>query len=258
MNHTLERGFREIFEKSGSILLLAEPKSGQIVDANPAAISFYGYTRNELLSMTLSRINVLEWEETALERKQAVFPERIFFNFRHRLASGEERDVEIYFSPIDGDGTPLLFCIVHDITGYKQAQQELRSSEAIYRATFQTTSDAICITRSHDGLLIDTSQAFLNMLGFDREEVIGRTSTELNIWASTGERDRVLAGIEPLGNSSSPEVEFRRKSGEIFLARISVTDVEIDGIGYLLTVLTNISAIKSAEEKIRRLAFLTS
>jgi diguanylate cyclase (GGDEF)-like protein/PAS domain S-box-containing protein len=255
MNHTLDAGFREVFEKSGSVILLVEPKSGQIVDANPAAVAFYGHARKDLVTMRLSQINLMDWEEIALERKQALSPERNFFNFRHRLASGEERDVEVFFSPVSGGDTRLLFSIVHDITGFKQAQQELRTSEAIYRATFQTTSDALCISRSSDGMIIDTSQAFLTMLGYARDEVIGRTSIELNMWATPLERERFVVGAQGGTISSNPEFEMVRKSGEAFSTRLSVSKIRIDDIAYLLTVVTDISAVKKAEERIRNLAF---
>jgi diguanylate cyclase (GGDEF)-like protein/PAS domain S-box-containing protein len=255
MNHILETGFHEVFEKSGALLLLVEPKGGLIVDANPAAVSFYGYARRKLLSMTLGQINQRDWEEIALERKQALFPERNFFNFRHRLASGEERDVEVYFSPVDAGGTLLLFAIVHDITGFKQAQQDLRNSEAIYRAIFQVTSDALCISRSRDGMFVDTSRAFLEMMGYDREEVIGHTSVELNMWSSARERDRFLAAVRSDSISSDPEFEIKRKTGETFAGHLSVSKIRIDGIAYLLTFVSDISPAKRAEEQIRNLAF---
>ena len=257
MNYTPEPGFREIFENSGSILLVVEPKSGQIVDANPAAVSFYGYTRNDLISMTLNQINVLEWEEIALERKRAVFPRRNFFRFRHRLATDEERDVGIFFSPIDsGSGeTPLLFSIVHDITGVNRAQEELRNSEAIYRATFQTINDAVSISRLHDGMFIDVSHAFLKMMGYDREDVIGRTSIELNIWPTVDERNRFLAALQTDPTFSDLEFEFRKKSGETFLGHVSVSRVKIDDDEYFLIVTKDVSAARKAEERIRHLAF---
>jgi PAS domain S-box-containing protein len=76
MSRAQQIGFREVFEKNGSVMLLIEPKGGQIVDANPVASAYYGYSRESLIGMSMSQINTLAWEEVALERKQALFAKR--------------------------------------------------------------------------------------------------------------------------------------------------------------------------------------
>ncbi len=96
-----EERFRLLFEGHGSVMLLIEPNSGSIVDANPAAAEYYGYSRSALCKMSIEDINCLQPEEVFAERKLAQQEERSCFVFPHRLSTGEIRTVKVYSYPID-------------------------------------------------------------------------------------------------------------------------------------------------------------
>jgi len=121
-----EERFRNLFDKNSSVMMLIEPDSGQIVDANGATAAFYGYSKEQLVGMLISDINILPPEKIAEESQRALHEERNYFHFSHRLASGELRQVEVHSSPIQSDGRVLLFSIVHDITERKLAVEQLR------------------------------------------------------------------------------------------------------------------------------------
>ncbi|MCB1170561.1 MAG: PAS domain S-box protein, partial [Leptospiraceae bacterium] len=139
----LARAFRisrsrqaQVFRKNRTVQLLLEPESGQIVDANEAASHYYGYTREELLDMTVFDINTYTREEilSAMERARASGQNH--FNFRHRLKNGEIRDVEVYSGPLEFHGKPYLYSIVLDITLRKQLERELiQAKEAAQSAS---------------------------------------------------------------------------------------------------------------------------
>lgn len=109
--------FYRMFESSSEVMLLIEPVSGRIVDANPSAVNFYGYPKSSLCDMLIEQINSLSAEQVAAERLRALHEERNYFIFPHRLAGGEERIVEVYSSPIELEGVRFLFSTIHDITG---------------------------------------------------------------------------------------------------------------------------------------------
>ncbi len=125
--------YRQLFEKNRAVQLLIDPTSGRILDANPAACTFYGYKHEELTRMRITEINTLSEEEVIQEMQRAVQKKRLFFCFRHRLASGAERDVEIYTSPMQTQDGVVLHSIIHDVTSRVEAEQQLRFSNAQLR-----------------------------------------------------------------------------------------------------------------------------
>jgi diguanylate cyclase (GGDEF)-like protein/PAS domain S-box-containing protein len=121
-----EERFRSIFANSHAVMLIIDPGTGNIEDANPAASSFYRYTINQLTSMKVTDINTLTSEQVFKEMQQAKLQNRSYFNFRHRLANGDVRDVEVYSGPIVVQGQELLYSIIHDITERKHLEAELQ------------------------------------------------------------------------------------------------------------------------------------
>lgn len=118
--------YQKIFEDHAAVKLLIDPKTSQIVDANNAAAVYYGWTQAQLKTMNVSQINVLSPERIDAEIKKAVKENKVFFEFKHHLANGEIRDVEVYSSKIEVNGKEYLHSIVHDITDRKQAELLLK------------------------------------------------------------------------------------------------------------------------------------
>ncbi len=119
-----------IFENHGSIMMIMDPETGDIIDVNGAAIQFYGYEINEIRQMSIDQINLLSPEEVKKERVLAVQEKRNYFVFKHRLKNGEIKDVEVYSYPIEtAEGKQLLFSIIHDITPRIEAERLAKVSE---------------------------------------------------------------------------------------------------------------------------------
>ena len=108
--------FAAVFRSSAVPMLLIDPGSGRIVDANPEAAEFYGHTQAELRTRNIQSINTLSPEQVAQERTLAVEQKRNHFIFRHRLANGEVRTVKVHSSPLKFGQRTLLLSVVTDIT----------------------------------------------------------------------------------------------------------------------------------------------
>jgi len=121
-----EKQYRDMFYKNTAIKLIVDPSSGLILNANLAAAKFYGYSISELEKMNINKINTLQPEQLGAEMALALGERRKYFNFRHRLASGEIRDVEVYSGPLEYGGSTRLYSIVHDVTDRNIAQEALR------------------------------------------------------------------------------------------------------------------------------------
>ena len=121
-----ETRFRRLFEKNAFVMLIVEPESGAIVDANQAAVDFYGYPRGVLLKMSVNEINTMPTAEITEQRGRAQRGECQVFDFTHRLANGEIRNVEAHVTPIESGGRTVLFSIINDITSRRNAETELQ------------------------------------------------------------------------------------------------------------------------------------
>ena len=118
-----EERYRAIFTSNQIARVLVDPATSVIVNVNEGAAAFYGYTIAEMSGKHLSEINVSHTREEIAERtRQAGERATTYSHTRHRLASGEIRDVDIYASPVALDGRTLIFCVVQDVTERERAQ----------------------------------------------------------------------------------------------------------------------------------------
>jgi diguanylate cyclase (GGDEF)-like protein/PAS domain S-box-containing protein len=137
----------------------------------------------------------------------------------------------------------------------RESAERLTLSEVHYRTIFQTSLDCISITRLSDGKIIDVNNTFLDVMGYKLEEVVGRTSLELNIWADPKDRQNMVEVTRQCSSFRDSTVQFRKGSGEIFWVLQSASVIEIQGDSCLLGVFRDISGVKAAENEIRDLAF---
>lgn len=128
-----EARYRSLFENRHAIMLIVNPEDGAIVDANPAAAAYYGWTVEELRRMRITEINCVSPSELQAELVQARKGHRNYFLFRHRRADGTIRDVEVFSGPIVLGERRLLYSIVHDITERVEAQAAVTAQLAELR-----------------------------------------------------------------------------------------------------------------------------
>jgi PAS domain S-box-containing protein len=259
-----EKKYRDIFEGAMEGLCQATPE-GRILAANPSMARMLGYdSPEEFISIT-----------TDLARDVWVNPDERMQYLRRLEEHGFVRGFECQFKRKDGriiwvslndrrvcgaDGSLLyLEGFMEDITERKAAeerlaaaQETLRSSEERYRTAFQTHIDAINITRLDDGTIIDCNQSFLDIVGFKREEVIGRTSLELRVWANARDRQAMVEMLHQDSSFRGSEFQFQKKSGEVFWGEMSASVMEINGIPCVLSITRDLSAAKAAEESLRK------
>ncbi|TDO84361.1 PAS domain S-box-containing protein [Halanaerobium saccharolyticum] len=106
--------YEALFENESTVMLIIDPDSGKIIDANPAAVNFYGWSKERLKSMKISEINVLTEKELKEEMKSARRKNKKHFNFIHQTKRGELMEVEVYSQPINFGSKDFLYSIVHE------------------------------------------------------------------------------------------------------------------------------------------------
>ena len=266
------------FEQQNRIrTLLASLKSGvficdvagRVVDFNEAYLRYYRIADPALAPHSLadlqaryqafhadgSRVQPGEWAIVRALRGEVV--DSIEYSIVDKNTG--ERWVGLYnFGPVrDRRGTVTGAVITMiDITQQKCAEVSLRQSEALYRTVFQNSIDILVVSRLRDGLYIDVNPAFELIVGFSREEVIGKTARELSVWVNyEQDRMRLAERLEYVPYVREFNVQFRRKNGEVFWGAIGVATFEMSGERYMLSIARDISDARRAEEEIRKLAF---
>lgn len=117
---------RTLFDRHSAVMLLIEPESGDIVDANEAAVNFYGYEKEQLFELKIQDLNQLDAFTVAERRRQAFERQCNVFRFKHRVRSGKIKTVEVHSTPINIHGKLLLFSIIHDITERDKLEAQLQ------------------------------------------------------------------------------------------------------------------------------------
>jgi len=116
--------FRRMFKDHGAVMYIVDLSTFAIIDANRAALSFYGYDLETMLTKRIPDLNITPEAEIRAEIKRAVEEGRSHYVFKHQLASGEVRDIEVFANPISIQGKEYSFSIVHDITARRLAEEE--------------------------------------------------------------------------------------------------------------------------------------
>ncbi|HEY3372331.1 MAG TPA: PAS domain-containing sensor histidine kinase [Prolixibacteraceae bacterium] len=171
--------YHAIFEKSSAAMFLIDPADGAIVDANSASCQFYGYGREQFKELKIMDINMLSLEQVKASMAETELGKRLYFNFRHKLADSQLREVEVYACPIEIEGRTLLHSIVHDITDRKMAEEALAASEIRFRSLLQNVSSVAVQGYSPDGRIQYWNHASEQLYGYTAQEAIGRNLVKL-------------------------------------------------------------------------------
>ncbi|MCW7754315.1 PAS domain S-box protein [Desulfobotulus sp. H1] len=128
----------------------------------------------------------------------------------------------------------------------------LKESESRFRVAFKTIPDAVILTRLSDYMLVDVNDGFVRMTGFAAEEVRGRTTADLQLWAERADRDTVLERVRSEGKIENYETRFRAKDGRIIHALVSASRTLLHGDPHILSVVRGIDHIREAEYQLRK------
>ncbi len=108
--------YKQMFEKCHAVVLVIDPGTGKIIEANNSACDYYGYSKKQLKRKRIQEINMLSEDEVFAEMQKAKNESRNYFNFKHQLANGEIKDVEVFSGPITIGDKTVLYSIINDIS----------------------------------------------------------------------------------------------------------------------------------------------
>ena len=156
------------------------------------------------------------------------------------------------------DRTTLLATIAQgmDITERKRAEEALRAIEERYRSILETAPHSITITRVKDGRYLQVNEAFCQTRGYSREEVLGRTPFELNLYVNPEDRERILKILKDKGEVNGFKVQYQKRDGTTIDTLLSARPLEYENEDCLIAVVTDVTELKGAQEALKkRLAY---
>ena len=145
-----------------------------------------------------------------------------------------------------------LFHLTNQILKREKAERLQTESEAKFKQVFATAPDAMCISTLNEGQFIEVNDRLAEMLGYTKQEMIGKTSADLGFWCELVEREKLKAKLKSNEKIRSMELLVKRKTGEIFPIQLSVSLVKLDNRNFVLSILRDISSIKKGEAELAR------
>lgn len=244
--------FAKAFESSPAPMIISEIDSGLFIDVNQQLLKMFGYAREEVIGRTSKEIGI--WQEpeergrvVALFSKGAAISN---YPVMFLTKSGEPRSVLWTVERITIHGQELMLSLINDITEQKKAEEKLKESEEKFVLAFNSSPDAVNINRLEDGLYMDANAGFTELTGFTKDDILGKTSSELNIWCNPADRQRLIQCLKKKGYCENLEANFRRKDGSVTTALMSARIISLGDVPHIISITRDISRLRKIEREV--------
>lgn len=283
-----EERYRLILDNSLDSVLLTSP-DGSVYSANKAACEMFGMTEEEICHagrnglVDLDDPNLPKFSderektgkakgELRFKRKDgSIFPAEIssalFTNSKGEtrnsliirdISERKKAENEIKRKVDELQKTrqaslKLIEDLTEEIEKRKQYEKELKQSESRFAIAFNASPAPLVISEIDTGIFINVNNRWIEMLGYSKEEQIGKTSKEVGIWRNPSERDRIIQFLQKNGFFKDEYIEFNTKSGDEILALWSAETIELGGKKLMLSMIHDITQRVKAETELREL-----
>lgn len=231
---------------------------GRINDFNDLCCQMLGYSPEELRALTYQDLTPERWHavEAAIVREQ-IIPRGYsdVYEKEYRRKDGTTLPVELRtILSRDPEGRTIgMWATVRDITQRKRSENKLLQSEDKFRLAFHTTPTVMGISTLQDGRYLEINKAFETTLGYSRDEVIGRTSSEVGIWTQHAQRQTLVNKLMAQGSLRDIESVLRTKSGALKTFIFSADVMAFQGVSCIMSAWLDISERKHAEDALQQL-----
>jgi len=251
-----ELRFKNMFFKHSSIMLLIDPDSGQILNANYAASSFYGYSINELCKMTINEINTSDPTINLAKRQDAKYEKNNIFIFEHIIKGGQKKIVEVHSSPVEYLNKKVLFSIIHDITERIKIENSLAITHENYR-NFLHSIDVFLFVLDNKGVIKFVNNSVKKKLKYSENELLGKHILMLHPIDRAQEASDII-GRMIAGTLDFCPIPLLTKEGERIEVETRVYAGEWDNEPVLFGVSKDITNLVLSEEKFSKTFHLNS
>jgi len=253
-----EQRFRAIFEQSAAGIGIVD-KSQRFVEVNNKFCELLGYSKEELLTLTVKDITYIEDAEKNFDLVKNNFKQgnNSFFNIEKRYVckNGTVFWANLSTNVIKDENGKMDFGIatIVDINNRKNTELELiaakekaEESDMKFKAAFYTSPDSVNINKLN-GEYVDINEGFTRLTGYTKNDVIGKLSSEIEIWAIPEDRVKLLNDLAQFGLVENLESIFRQKDGTLTPALMSAKIIKINNQPHILSVTREIANRKKME-----------
>ena len=226
-------------------------QDGKFIFMNPEFLRIGGFDEQELIGTDSLGIVLPEERERVRRCAVEMLKGESHSPYEHRVLTknGEIRWIIETVTSIQFKGKRSVLGYFMDHTEYERAKEALTLSEDKFRKVFRSSPTWFVISTLEDGFYIDVNEAFLRSTGYTKDEVLGRTSSELGIWADPNKRTEMVKTLRKKGVVRDLEVEFRMKSGEIRNVLWSAEVIDYGDEKCLIAVTRDITARRRAQQE---------
>ncbi len=264
---TLKEGeacFNKFLGNNYAIILFVNPANNRIVFANDSAIQFYGWEKEELLQMTIDQINTLTPDEIRLKIAEAIKKKQNYFVFRHQVADGSIRDVEVFQNKLEVNNEIIFSLIVHDITARVLAEEEITNKELQLKQIIDSAGDAMFLADFETQRIIMVNRLACESLGYSNEELLNKKIIEISSNYKTEVEIAAIWHKMKIGKPITIKSIHKRKDGSAFPVEVRSSFLIQNGkktiLGFARDIsdrLRNEQLLKANEFKFRTFADFT-
>jgi PAS domain S-box-containing protein len=248
-----EDRYRDLVENSTDLICTYDLQ-GRLLSVNELPCKLLGYSPDELLKRPIREFLLPEARTEFDESLLTVEKDGFVKGSMIVLTKTGERRIWEYHNTLRKKGVPrpIVRGVAHDVTEQRRLEKALRLSEEKFAKAFQSSPVEIVIKTAQEGRYLEVNKAFEQNTGFGREESIGRTSIELGIWDSPGDRAVAIEHMRRNGRLQDWEIKTRNKWGDLRLKRYSAEPIQIGRQECMLAVYADITEHKMAETALRQ------
>jgi PAS domain S-box-containing protein len=251
-----EERFAKIFNFTPFRMGILRIRDGVVLEVNDSWTKETGFSRNEIINQPIFTLSSSMDDGFAEKIREVLTAGEPVTNMEMRFKTKDGRAMIANTSAviIDLDGEPCYLWAANDITERKHAEEALKASESRFSIAFNSNPMLASISELEGGVFLAVNDSFVALTGYSREEAVGHTALELNLWPNPEDRRRVMEKLKKERRVRDFEASIRLKNGEKRILLLSIEKIELDGQVCLLHVADDITLRKRAEQALRALS----
>ena len=255
-----EMQYRLLFEANPNPMWVYDIDTTQFLQVNQATVEQYGFTREEFLSMTIKDIRPQEELQRFLAEYE-VWDKTSNIDggmWIHSKKDGTRMTVQVTSRALTFQGRNARLVLGVDITEKLEAEKQRWASQELFATVFHSNPEGITISTFDEGRYLEVNPSFSKIVGFERDELLGKTALELGIWRRKEDRARLFEQIRENKPLIGFETEFTTKSGNVRQVQISAAHIQFQGIKCLLGHIRDVTDQKTLEHQFRQVQKMES